>query len=137
MWKILLAIAIVGIVWSNALPKDSASKMHMIRKRQSTHRYCGPHLVSALRLLCNGRYYTPDEDEDDTTTEKRSTTTNELEAKRKYSEESEKPQFPFRSREEANSLKPKFFRRKRRMIVEECCNLKGCSVNELMEYCAD
>lgn len=42
--------------------------------------------------------------------------------------------FPFRSRAAANT-----FRRQKRNdggIVDECCIYKGCTVNELTDYCS-
>jgi hypothetical protein len=49
-------------------------------------------------------------------------------------EEQPEIRFPFRSRSAANT-----FRRLKRSdggIVDECCIYKGCTVNELTDYCS-
>lgn len=48
--------------------------------------------------------------------------------------------YPFRSRSEANTLMNRLFRRRQKRndggIVDECCIYKGCTVNELTDYCS-
>ncbi|XP_069694835.1 bombyxin F-1-like [Periplaneta americana] len=127
MWKLCL---LVMVTCACALPEN-------LNKRDSSHRYCGRNLVNILSFVCSGRGYNGVE---------------EMEERKRNSHalpdaddafwwlqlSDEELQFPFRSRAAANTLSNREFRRQTRNdrgIVEECCIVKGCTINELADYC--
>ncbi|KAJ8931858.1 hypothetical protein NQ314_015188 [Rhamnusium bicolor] len=115
---------IVLIVLMNILYVCSSPYLNHIMSKRS--KFCGSKLTTALSLLCNGQYASPEkksmadilnyEYDDDYN----GLGVNEIE-------------FPFLSKELAKSLVPQKIRRGG--IVDECCH-KSCTINELRSYCA-
>ncbi|KAJ9581998.1 hypothetical protein L9F63_003688 [Diploptera punctata] len=135
MWRFCLYVMVSCSMYACALPENPSMGMDMLRKRETSYRYCGNHLYTALRLACGGNYY---EDEykrnSDDAENKVLRDTEWIPMPTEYELQAE---FPFRSRQSANSFTSKYFRRHLRSggIADECCHNKGCTFSELREYC--
>jgi hypothetical protein len=46
---------LIGVICVCALP-ENPSLLKVVRKRDTTQRYCGRNLVNILRFLCRGQY---------------------------------------------------------------------------------
>ncbi|XP_069704317.1 LIRP-like [Periplaneta americana] len=137
MWRALLPITVIGALSSCVLIEEP-SDLFKLRKREESERYCGQDLANAVRVVCNGSFYGPDEPvkrNGDITENK---FLQDLE-KRPWPQLLDVPvTFPFRPRHISSQMR---FRRHRRQtyeapIVDECCIYKGCTYDELSEYCA-
>jgi hypothetical protein len=109
----------------------SEQNMPELFQRVTRKKYCGPQLPRILNLVCEGMYNSyqkrkPSADMDELV-DFPADDSNELDLKM--------PSFPFKSRQDSFQMAPSVFRHKRG-IVNECC-AKGCSVRELMSYCAN
>ncbi|KAJ4440612.1 hypothetical protein ANN_08758 [Periplaneta americana] len=60
MWRALLPITVIGALSSCVLIEEP-SDLFKLRKREESERYCGQDLANAVRVVCNGSFYGPDE----------------------------------------------------------------------------
>ncbi|XP_069704318.1 LIRP-like [Periplaneta americana] len=107
-----------------------------LQKRQIPNRYCGRYLVSALSLVCDGRYNGLPENKRgaEVTLDDLMQVPGDEWMQQGVPDE----MFPFRPLSASTLLTNTRFRRPRRHggIVDECCNNKGCTINELRTYCS-
>lgn len=128
-------MTVLYAMYACALPESPSANMQIVRKRETSHRYCGRYLVSVLHLVCSGNYYVDEDKRSTEDTENKSL--RDMEWMSQPSDYASEVEFPFRTRPVANSLTNKHFRRHTRSgaIVDECCIYKGCTISELTEYC--
>ncbi|KAJ9581997.1 hypothetical protein L9F63_003687 [Diploptera punctata] len=131
MWRLFLRLAVLLVIFCSF--SESQSDFYKFMDKRQGRRYCGKNLVTMLELLCDGNYNGP--------------SISNVNYQKKSAEDTDwipnssdyalETVFPFRSRTSANSLSTKYFRRHLRSgrITEECCHMKGCTFDELREYC--
>ncbi|XP_054717138.1 bombyxin B-2 homolog isoform X2 [Uloborus diversus] len=111
MKHLFLLILFIGTYASCLADASDSLPVPHIMKR-AVVRLCGNHLVQALSVICDGRYYYPIQEE-------------------KRSIEGSYPEWmKFMWEIDANS-RP----RNKRNIVDECCH-KSCTYSSLVSYCA-